>query len=365
MPSAEPCDLAPASVARRFHRMLARGARLRPLGTARDDPESLLSLGYTPKAKIELFDDVAFYLAGPRQNPDIRFFMAYVDLDRHAERKDLHPRIFYKDVSLVWRSASHYVRTEDENWIGKGEVRPYRVDGEVLECSSEETTDLPLEIQTALETLNQRLRRVPHDDGAIELVLRGGHTDRIAPYRDFVEPRRRARENPRNRINGGRPVARFTRAGDPTSLRFTPGYEPDFERGILERSRSRSSMYGGVLERVRILSRNRGIQYLFFAGPDHVWVIPPQATTTELSSYGVRTVDVIADEHVCLPGFEYHFWDHSGEEPELHTQIPAGYAGEPSAHDASRADTSAWLDRLPVVQEFRRKVLGRSGGRRR
>jgi hypothetical protein len=37
--------------------------------------------------------------------------------------------------------------------------------------------------------------------------------------------------------------------------------------------------------------------------------------------------------------------------------------GELSDHDPSRADASPWLDRLPVVQEFRRKVLGRSRAR--
>ena len=54
------------------------------------------------------------------------------------------------------------------------------------------------------------------------------------------------------------------------------------------------------------------------AGPRHAWIIPPQATTTELSTYGVRTVDVEADEDVFVPGFEYHFMD--GD--HLHTQIP-------------------------------------------
>ena len=56
---------------------------------------------------------------------------------------------------------------------------------------------------------------------------------------------------------------RFTRAGDPTSLRFARGFEPDFARGIVERSSSNSRLYGGRLRRFRILSRNQQVQYLF------------------------------------------------------------------------------------------------------
>jgi len=88
-----------------------------------------------------------------------------------------------------------------------------------------------------------------------------------------------------------------------------------------------------------------------------VWIVPPQALTTELSSYGVRTVDVDADEDVFVPGFEYHFFDEDADPPGLHTQIPEGYAGAASEIDPSRADASAWLEKLPVIQEFRRRVL--------
>ena len=43
-----------------------------------------------------------------------------------------------------------------------------------------------------------------------------------------------------------------------------------------------SKLYGGRLRRFRILSSNQRIQYLFIAGPRVVWIIPPQATTTEI-----------------------------------------------------------------------------------
>jgi hypothetical protein len=348
-------------VEREFRRLLAQGARLRPMGTARRAPRTLLSRGYTPKYKVGLFD-ATFYLTNIRQNPDIRFFVAYV---AQPGSRDLHPRIFYKDISLVWRSASHLVRSDGENWIGKGDLRTVVVHGEELEVSAEETTDLPLELQMALEILARRPSRVPRDDTALALVVRSGPDDRLDPYQDFVGPRRRAAADPRNRINGGRSIARFTRRGDPGSLRFVKGFEPDFAKGLLETGDSKSRLYGGRLRRFRILSRNRRIQYLFFAGPHHVWIVPPQATTTELSSYGVRTIDVITDEDLCIPGYEYHFMDDSEDPPVLHSQIPEGFAGEPSAHDASRADASPWLERLPVVQEFRKQLLGRSLSRKR
>lgn len=357
VPSVEPSAVGPRQVEREFRQRLAEGARLLPAGSARRRPRSLLTAGYTPKHRIQLFDTI-WYLTNVRQNEDIRFFVGYVVQDGPSgPSPEIYPRIFYKDVSLVWRAASHYVRSEAENWIGKGDICTTLEDGEELISSDESTTDLPLEVQTAFEDLIRRTGRVRRDEKAVGLVLRRGPNDRIQAYRDFIEPRRRAQADRRNLVNGGRKIARFTRRHDPASLRFIRGYEPDFGRGILEVGNSSSRMYGGRLQRFRILSRNREIQYLFMAGPSHVWIVPPQATTTELSSYGVRTIDVATDEDLCLPGFEYH--SPNGEDGSALDQIPAGYAGELNHHDPSRADASSWLEQIPVIQQFRRRVLGR------
>ncbi len=357
VPSAPPSDLTPAQVRRAFARHLTEGALWRVAGVAKDDPESLLSLGYTPRSHFALFE-TEFFLSGLRQNPDIRFFVAFVLQRRpRAASGEIFPRIFYKDVSLVWRSASHFIRSEGENWIGKGDVEPVQLDGRTGVVSAEETTDLPFEIQDALETLCRRAKRVPYDDEAVELVLRRAPDARIWAYRDFLEPRRRAQANPRNRIRGGRPVARFRRKNDPESLWIATGFEPDFAVGILEQSALTSRLYGGAVTRYRVVSRNRKIQYLFFAAPRHVWLGHPQATTTELMSYGVRTIDVVADEELSIPGYEYHFIDEEVNPPVLHSQIPEGFAGEASEIDPSRADASAWLDRMPIVRQFREQVL--------
>ncbi len=346
-----PSELAPRRVEAEFARLLDAGARLRPVGEARDDPDELLA-GRPPRHKVELFD-ATFYLTNPRFDADLGFFVAYVLLG--SRPREIHPRIFYKDVSLVWRSATHCIHTDGDNWIGKGDLKVAVVDGEEVEYGAEETTNLPLEIQSALDTVSRRVRRPRRDDDAVFLVLRNAPEGRFEPYRDFSEPRRRAMSDPRNRIRGGRPVAWFERAGDPVSLRFARGFEPDFAGGILEVGASGSRLYGGKIEKYRILSRNRRIQYQFLAAPRHVWIVPPQTLTTDLSSYGVRTVDVHADEDLCVPGFEYHFED----DGELHSQIPEGYAGAPSEIDPSRCDASAWLEKLPVIQEFRRQVLER------
>jgi len=356
VPSVPAADRSPQRVAREFRARLDAGARILPSGSARTRPRRLLTQGYVPRFEVGLFGAV-YYLTRVRQYEDILFFVAYVVLPGSERR--IHPRIFYKDISLVWRSASHYARSDDENWIGKGDVHVVVRDGEEFVESAEQTTDLPLEIQTALEQLSSQARRIPYDDDAVALVLRRGGDDRVEPFRDFTAPRHRAQADRRNLVNRGRPIARFTRRNDPTSLRFVKGFEPDFGRGILERSRSRSKTYHGTLRRFRIASTNRRVQYLFFAGPRQVWIGALQATTTELSSYGLRTIDVAAPEELLLPGYEYHFLDEGDDPPVFVSQIPEGFAGPASHVDPVRADTSPWLDRVPVIRRFRHEVLGK------
>ncbi len=364
VPSAELAPFGPGEVRRRFRALLGEGARILPVGTARSRPRSLLSRGYTPKFMLSVFD-ATIWLAGPRQNSDIRFLVAYVSIDDgRSGAKQLHPRIFYKDISLTWRSASHWIRTAHDNWIGKGDLKVVVEDGREYDESDEGTTDLPLEIQTALENVCRSVTRIPFDEEAVPLILRRAPETRMAPYADFTAPRRRAEQDPRNLVNRGRPICRFTRRNDPTSLRFTAGYAPDFEGGVVEVAQGTSRIYGGALRRYRIVSENRRVQYLFMAGPGQVWIASCQATSTELSTFGVRTVDAEIADELLLPGYEYHFVDELSDPPELYTQVPPGFAGAPSPVDDSRVDTSAWLDRMPVIRDFRRRVLARGAARR-
>jgi hypothetical protein len=358
-----PCELTPAQVGREFGKLIDRGARIVSAGSCKRDPLRLLSLGYTPKHCLRLFD-ATFYLANLRYDENFRFFVGHVVLPqsrraRDRSEKSIYPRIFYKDSSLVWRSPSHYIRTQDENWVGKGDLKTAFVNGEEVEYSAEETTNLPLEMQTALDVISRRVNHVKRDDHAIGRVLRKAPEHRFRPYADFAAPRHRARSDPRNRINRGKPVAYFSRENDPSSLRFVRGFEPDFDDGVLSVSRSRSRLYGGDIRKFRILSRNAQIQYQFIAAPRQVWIIPPQTLTTELTSYGVRTIDVEAAEDLFVPGYEYHFIDETVQPPELYTQIPEGFAGRASDVDPSRSDASPWLEEMPVIQRFRSQVLRR------
>ncbi len=348
-----PERLAPARVAGRFLRLIAEGARLRPAGSARRRPSLLLSPRYLPRYLIR-FSAASYFLSHYRFDDSLGFFVGYVVLgERGGERvQAIWPRVFYKDSSLLWRVASHFLKDGDSIWIGKGDTRSAGRGQWVT--SAEETCDLPYELQFALDEVSRRGPR-RRDDAAIELVVREAPRGRIQAYADFTAPRRRAAR--RHREHGGRPVARFLRQGDPASLRFARGYEPDFARGILERAASASAFFGGRVEKVRILSSNRRIQYLFLASPTHVWIGPPQLLSTELSTYGVRTLDVLADEDLFLPAYEYH------EEEE--SQIPAGFAGAPHGEHPDRADAAAWLEALPVVRAFRAQVLGRRPRRAR
>lgn len=346
----------PRDITRRFRTLLDSGAVLRPAGTARHDPDVLLRGHYLPRYAVELFD-ATYYLSGLLYDDGLQFFVGHVVLGERRTRpvRSVYPRLFYKDSSLMWRVATHFVHDSEEYWIGKGDVRWERVGDDELLCSIEATANLPLEVQVAFDEVSRRQPR-RRDDHAVARMVREAPSGRVAPYADFVRPRVAAAA--RLRIHGGAPIARFTRRGDPASLRFAKGFEPDFAAGPVSQSTIHSKFFHGTLHKVRMLSVNQQVQYLFFAAPSHTWVSPPQALTTELSTYGVRTTDVEADEDLFLPGYEYHEPDPDGGEPS-HSQIPAGYAGAAHPDDPSRADASRWLDALPVIREFQRRVLRR------
>lgn len=342
--SPEPDRRSPRQIADEFRKLLRHGHVLRPAGKARHDPPSLLSAGYTPRFRLDLFG-ARFYMTALRQEDQFRFFVAYVRLAPERGRRGLwpiYPRIFYKDSSLIWRCASHFVASENDQWIGKGALKPVPGEPDLL-ASAEETTNLPFELQSGLDLISRMAGKARPDHRAIALVLRQGPDGRVAPYEDFARPRRGLEAA----INRGRPVGYFRRRLDPESLRFVRGFAPDLNHGLIDKSYSRSGIYGGAITKYRFVSDNRKIQYTFVAAPHQVWILPPQTLTQSLFSYGLRPIDVPCDENLCLPGFEFHYAGHS--------QIPAGFAGEPSATDPSRADTSPWNESMPVIREFRRR----------
>jgi len=354
IPNVRAEEKSPRQVGEHFRRLLASGYELRADGQAKKDPSMLLRSGYTPKYEIELFGN-RFFLCKQRDAHGLKAMPAYVLPATQPRRGKprIHARVFYKDSSLVWRSPSHYINTPDEQWIGKGAMRWLNKRGIRGWFSAEETTNLPFELQAALDDVSHRGRRKQNDHRLLFLVLHNSPSDRVRPYQDFEGPRVKAMKLRANRINNNRPIAWFADENDPRSLQIEPGFEPDF-RAIIDVSASRSSMYGGGIEKYRIASKNRLIQYLFVAGPQHVWMVHPQAFTVELSSYGLRTVDVIGDEDLNIPGYE--FFDNAGT-GEIDDQIPPGFAGPICPVDPDRADASPWNEKLPIIRSFRRAIL--------
>ncbi len=118
-----PAALREDAVAREFAALLAGGVALEVPGRARTAPRRLLAWGYRPRWRCDLFG-TRFYLSALRQNPDIRFFVTYVlpPAAGPRPRARLYARLFYKDVSLIWRSASHVIAGASGGWIGKGDV---------------------------------------------------------------------------------------------------------------------------------------------------------------------------------------------------------------------------------------------------
>lgn len=338
-----------STIRAQFRTLLDQGYALRPQGLAREDPRRKLAR-QQPCHLIDL-GTTRYWLTHVRRDQQFRFFVGYVQLNASRARSPLHPRIFYKDSSLVWRVATHYINTPTEHWIGKGDVKPVVEHGEIHWYSAEETTNLPFEMQTALDHISRRIRAPKPDRQALSLVLRDAPDHRVEPYADFSTPRRRAMSDPTKRIYNNRPVAWFNDDSDPRSLTFAKGFAPDFAHGLIDTSRSRSKLYGGDILRFRLASNNRRIHYLFMHAPTQSWIIPPQPTQLELMSYGVHTVDAHVDEKLCIPGYEYHFAD--DDEPDgVFSQIPSGFAGVSSPIDPQRADASPWTHKMPVMQAF-------------
>lgn len=357
IPNVTAVDRTPRQIGADFRRLLGSGTELRVDGRGKDDPEALLGQGYSPKYEIRLFG-TRFFICNPREAHDLKLLPAWIVPPARSHRR-AYARVLYKDSSLVWRAASHYINTPDEQWIGKGAVRSIKKNGRIHYYSAEETTNLPFEIQQAVDDVSRRGPRPRADRRVLFLMLRNAPSDRIWPYQDFTGPRQRAMKVAANRINNSRPIAWFDTPGDPASLRIEPGFEPDFKAAV-DVYPSYSKAYGGDVRKFRIASKNREIQYLYITSPFHTWIVHPQTFTTELSSYGLRTVDVMADEDIAIPGYEFADNDGSGE---VDDQIPAGYAGDVCPFDPDRADASPWNHRLSIIRSFRRSKLYRDARR--
>jgi len=352
-----PSALDAKKIQQQFKQLLKIGYSLHVAGLAKYLKPDYLVRTRPPLHHIELYG-VQYFLTDIRRDIGFRYFVAYIVMPQHkdtprSQRKKIYARIFYKDSSLIWRSASHLINTDGDLWVGKGDVKPVFEDGEIEYYSAEETTNLPFEIDAALDNISRKTKEVIQDKKAMSLVLHNAPEGRILPYADFSAPRKKAMNNPNFAINKNQKIAWFTNPTNPRSLKFAAGYQPDFRNGLIDTSESFSKIYHGAIKKYRIASLNREIQYLFIHAPKQVWIIPPQPIDNLLTSYGVRTVDADADDDLCLPGFEYHYLMDPSDPSSLYSQIPIGYAGKTSDVDPDRADASPWIEAMPVIKKFR------------
>ncbi len=345
-----------------FKNLLKNGYRLDLKGQAKDRAPDYLPRTRPPKHVIDLFG-VRYFLSDIRREAGFRFFVAYLVMPQKGKHKNfIYPRIFYKDSSLIWRSASHLIKTGKEHWIGKGDLKPVIEEGAINYYSAEETTNLPYEMDAALDTISRSSAEVIIDKMAQELVLRNAPENRVEPYADFTQPRLKAMQTPKYAINQNHKIAWFEHPNKPGSLRIEAGYEPDFKYGLIDTSYSRSKMYGGEINKYRIASKNRQVQYLFITGQTQAWIIPPQPLDDLLISYGVRAVDAEIDDNLCIPGFEFHYLEFDDEPDSLYSQIPKGFVGPASEADPDRASASPWIEKLPVMEKFRKHLKQKTLG---
>ena len=345
-----------------FKRLLANGYRLETKGQAKNRAPDYLSRTRPPKHSVDLFG-IRYFLSDIRREAGFRFFIAYLVMPQVGiHRKRIYPRIFYKDSSLIWRSASHLIKTNNEHWVGKGDLKPVVEDGNINYYSAEETTNLPYEIDAALDIISRSSPEVIVDKIAQEMVLRNAPEDRVEPYSDFTLPRTKAMKNPDYSINDSHKIAWFAKPSDPGSLSFAPGFKPDFKHGLIDTSESRSKMYGGLITKYRIASKNRQVQYLFITGKTQAWIIHPQPLDNLLISYGVRAVDANIDDDLGIPGFEFHYLEHENEPDSLYSQIPKGFVGPASEADPDRASASPWIEKLSVMKDFRKHLKQKTLG---
>ena len=115
-------DCSVARVRRRFRKLLAHGARLKPAGSAKHDPDILLR-NYMPRCAVELFD-ATYYLSDYLHDESLAFFVGFLSQGEQSGKpvRAIYPRIFYKDSSLIWRAGSHYIHDPGGYWVGKGDV---------------------------------------------------------------------------------------------------------------------------------------------------------------------------------------------------------------------------------------------------
>ncbi|MCX5701739.1 MAG: methyltransferase domain-containing protein, partial [Candidatus Omnitrophica bacterium] len=296
----------------------------------------LLQNGFVPQYKISL-NGMDYYLSKPytSQRNGRPYFIGFLHrINPETGVEEIFARTIYKSNSQnIWRIASS---EGPGGWIGKG-------------LEDEMTTNAPLEIQSSLEKLCL-------DNGKLE--IKEGFYDDLEKRADFKSPEEfnhtillHGEE-----LNGGISIGSFAETGNPESYRFQNGFEPDFNNGVIEEFNTYSPIYGDV-ESYRMLSNNKQVQFVFNVDRENrVWIGAVQSVTPRFTRFGVRAdrIDIGAMEMENIEGVNRPV-DILMPASEYDTQIPKGYIGN---HKADRYyDASPFIDKIPVIKEFRQKVL--------
>ena len=253
LPGVQPDPRDPRALATEFRAALADGVRLRPSGEAKQDPTPAANsplrgaLSHRPLPGSNLSDRVPL-----RRQPEFHGRVRRtVGVLRSRRRVRTTRGSSTKDSSLVWRVATHFVRSEDDNWIGKGDtkwelIRRRRV---LVQRGGDR--------EPAFSRCRKRstsLAGAARSHGGITTRSRSSCSaaTEIAsnPFAEFVTPRRRAAE--RYRIHGGKPIARFHSQGRSQHAALREGLRTGLPtRGWWTQSSSHSKLYGGPVTKFR------------------------------------------------------------------------------------------------------------------
>ena len=61
--------------------------------------------------------------------------------------------------------------------------------------------------------------------------------------------------------------------------------------------------------------------------PLRLWNVGPSVFFDIAALAPGDPIDVLGDDDLCIPGYEYHFLDDSEDPPVMFSQIPEGFAG--------------------------------------
>ncbi|MBI2140469.1 hypothetical protein HYU14_06085 [Candidatus Woesearchaeota archaeon] len=304
--------------------------------------DDLIELNLGPLTSLE-YQGKNYYLS-----PSFKF-NGYPSMVLYYDHKDgtIYARCLYKSNSAaVWRTLSHYL-SADRGWYGKG-------------IEHEESVVYPHPLQPMFESQWKphfsHLKTKTLTDGTVrnnsEFIFLGLATHGKGWYgfkKSF------SLYNPK-KIEIGKFEGEI-----PESYKFIPGFEPEFNK--LEKFKPMfSSCFSADCDTYLCPSVNGQLSFLFFLEPklNRAWIGSIQVTEFRPNLYGTNTNIVslasivqnklltdktyVKTNHLVCPAAEY-----SNQIPPLPGVTYESFGG-------SYSDAGPYVERLPVIREFRKKI---------